>query len=282
MDGIIINLAPTGMVPTKEMNRHLPISIEEIVEDVVLCCSHGVSIVHLHARDELGQPTYRKEIYGRIIASIREVCPEVIICVSLSGRHFTTFEQRADPLLLTGDLKPDMASLTLSSMNFSKTASVNSPEMNLRLIARMAEAGIKPELEVFDSGMVNYACYLAQRGLMQPPYYFNLLLGNIASAQAKPLHLGLLMAELPPGSLWSGGGVGADQLVMNTMGIVFGHGARVGLEDYLWLDRERNKLASNLDLVQRIGQLADMYGKKIATPKEVRKALGLEFNVYAA
>lgn len=279
MDGVIINLAPSGMMSTKAMNPHLPVSVDEIVEDAKRCLALGVSIVHLHARDELGQPTYRKEIYGRIIGSIREAYPEAIICVSLSGRHFTMFEERADPLLLTGDLKPDMASLTLASMNFSRTANINSPEMNQRLIARMAEAGIKPELEVFDSGMVNYARYLADRGLIQPPFYFNFLLGNVATAQAKPLHLGLLMAELPENSLWSGGGIGAEQFVMNTMGMLYGHGVRVGLEDYLWLDRERKKLASNLDMVQRVRKLAELLGRKIATPQEARKVLGLDSHV---
>jgi 3-keto-5-aminohexanoate cleavage enzyme len=279
MDGIILNLAPTGMVPTKAMNPHLPVSVAEIVEDAKRCIPLGVSIVHLHARDGLGQPTYRKEIYGRIIGAIREAYPEAIICVSLSGRHFNSFEERADPLLLTGDLKPDMASLTLASMNFSRTASVNSPEMNQRLIARMAEAGIKPEMEIFDSGMVNYARYLADRGLIQPPFYFNFLLGNVATAQAKPLHLGLLMAELPANSLWCGGGIGGEQLAMNTMGMLYGNGVRVGLEDYLWLDKERNHLASNLGMVQRVTKLAELLGKKIATPQEVRRVLGLDPHV---
>ncbi len=276
MDGLIINLAPTGITPTKEMNPHLPVSIHEIVEDAKRCVALGVSMLHLHARDEQGQPTFHKENYGRLIGSIREACPEVIICVSLSERIFDTFAQRADVLLLSGDLKPDMASLTLASMNFSRTASMNSPEMIQRLVERMVEAGIKPELEIFDSGMVNYACYLADRGLIQPPFYFNFILGNVATAQAKPLQIGLLMSELPPGSLWTGGGIGAVQLEMNTLGMLYGHGVRVGLEDNLWLDSERKYPASNLQLIQRARSLADILGKKIATPQEVRKALGLD------
>lgn len=275
MDGIIVNLAPTGMVPTKAMNSHVPVSVAEIVEDAKLCVSLGVSMLHLHARDEAGHPTYKKEIYARLIGSIRESCPDVVICVSLSGRDFGGFEERSDPLNLTGDLKPDMASLTLASMNFSQTASVNSPEMIQRLAGRMAEAGIKPELEVFDTGMVNYAHYLVQKGLIKPPHYFNLILGNIATAQAKPAHLGLMLSELPADSLWSGGGVGAAQLTMNTMGLLYGNGVRVGLEDYLWLDRERTLPASNAAMVRRVTELAAVFGKRVASAREVRLALDL-------
>jgi len=275
MEGLIVNLAPTGMVPTKAMNPRTPISVYEIVEDAKRCIALGASMLHLHARDESGQPTYKKEIYARLIGSIRETCPEVVICVSLSGRDFAGFEKRSDPLSLTGDLKPDMGSLTLASMNFSQAASVNTPEMIQRLAARMADVGIKPELEVFDSGMVNYALYLADRGLIQPPYYFNFILGNVATAQAKPAQLGLLINELPPNSYWTGGGIGAAQLAMNTMGIIYGNGVRVGLEDCLWLDPERQRPASNAELVQRVRDLVEVFGKRIASPTEVRVALGL-------
>lgn len=275
MDGLILNLAPTGMVPTKAMSPHVPVSVPEIVADAKTCVALGVNMLHLHARDDAGQPTYKKEIYARLIGSIREACPEVVICVSLSGRNFGSFEQRAEPLSLTGDLKPDMGSLTLASMNFGQTASVNSPEMIQRLAGRMAEAGIKPELEVFDSGMVNYAHFLQRKGLIKPPFYFNLILGNVATAQAKPANLGLMMSELPPGSVWTGGGVGAAQLSMNTMGMLFGQGARVGLEDYLWLDPERRRLATNPEMVKRCIELAATFCKTVASAHEVRLALDL-------
>lgn len=278
MDALIVNLAPTGMVPTKAMNMHVPVSVAEIVKDAKHCIALGANMLHLHARDENGQPSYKRDIYARIIGGIREAHPDVVICVSLSGRDFREFDKRADPLTLTGDLKPDMGSLTLSSMNFSQSASVNSPDMIRRLAERMAEAEIKPELEVFDFGMINYARYLHAKGLIKPPFYFNLILGNVASAQATPSQLGLMLCELPAESYWTGGGVGAAQLPMNTMGIVYGNGVRIGLEDHLWMDRERRQHASNAAMVQRIGELATLLGKRIATPGEVRTALGLRSN----
>lgn len=275
MDGFFLNLALTGMVPTKSMNPHVPISVAEIVDDALRCIALGANIVHLHARDANGHPTYKKEVYARIIGGIRDVYPDVVICVSLSGRVFNSFEQRSDPLSLTGDLKPDMGSLTLASMNFNQSASVNSPQMIQSLAERMAEREIKPEFEVFDSGMLNYAHYLQEKGLIKPPHYFNFILGNVASAQARPGPLSVMMNDLPADSYWVGGGVGADQLTMNTMGLLYGHGMRVGLEDYLWLDRKRRQAATNADMVRRTIELAELLGRRVATSREVRTALAL-------
>lgn len=279
MDGFILNLAPTGMLPTRAVTPHVPLTVDEIVADARRCIDLGANMLHLHARDDHGRPAYDKDIYARLIGGIRDSHPDVVICVSLSGRDFSEFEQRADPLRLSGDLKPDMASLTLASMNFSRTASVNSPEMIQRLAERMLEAGVRPELEVFDAGMLNYAHYLLDKGLIQPPLYFNFLLGNIASAQAKPSALGLLISELPDGAFWSGGGIGASQLSMNTQGLLYGDGVRVGLEDYLWLDAQRQQLASNAQLVTRICELARFFDKRPASPASVRAALGLKLYV---
>lgn len=115
--GIIINLAVTGIVPTKVDNPQLPITPDEIAEDCYHCYRAGASILHLHARDEEGKPTYRADVYCEIIAKVRGKCPDAIICVSTTGRIFKSFEQRSQVLDLDGDVKPDMASLTLGSLN---------------------------------------------------------------------------------------------------------------------------------------------------------------------
>lgn len=276
MSGFFLNLAPTGMLPTRAMSAHVPLTVEEIVADARQCIELGVNMLHLHVRDDLGRPSQSKEIYGRLIAGIREFNDEVIIGVSLSGRQVSQFEARAEPLELTGELRPDMASLTLSSMNFRQGASVNSPEVIQRLAGRMLEAGIKPELEVFDAGMLNYARYLLAHDLLEGPCYFNILLGNIASTQATPLALGALLAELPPDAYWCGAGVGSAQQTMNTLGLMFGHGARVGLEDYLWLDQARTQPARNVDLVARLLEMAKLLGKAPASPAQARRVLGIK------
>ena len=275
MNKLIINLTPTGMIPTKEMTPHVPQSPAEIISDVLDCAQLGISMVHLHARDEEGKPTYRKEIYAEIIRGIRAKAPELVIIVSTSGRTYGEFAHRSDVLDLEGNLKPDMASLTLSSINFNKIASVNSPDMIIKLAGKMKDKRIKPELEVFDLGMVNYAHYLIKKGLIDPPYYFNIILGNIAAAQAKMLHLGLIVSELPENSFWSVGGVGDLQGRMNALGIVMGNGMRVGVEDNIYYDEERTMLATNRKLVERVVSFAGAMGRQIATPKETREALKL-------
>jgi uncharacterized protein (DUF849 family) len=139
----------------------------------------------------------------------------------------------------------------------------------------MMENGIRPELEAFDLGMINYGRYLIRKGLIKPPYYFNLILGNIACAQANMLSLGLMINELPEGSLWAVGGVGNFQLPMNAMAIVAGGGVRVGLEDNIWYDENRTRLASNRDLVERVLEIAKALGREPYTQKATRDLLGV-------
>lgn len=275
MKKLIINLAPTGMIPTKKMTPHVPESPAEIIDDVLKCASLGVSMSHLHARDTDGVPTYKKEIYNEIIAGIKEKNKELVIVVSTSGRTFGEFWQRSQVLELEGDVKPDMASLTLSSLNFLKTASMNSPDIIIKLAEKMQQNGIKPELEVFDFGMMNFAHYLIKKEIIQPPYYFNILLGNIATAQAKLQHLALIISELPENSVWGIAGVGECQCRMNALSIVEGGGVRVGIEDNIWYDEDRTKLATNYALVERLVKVAAAIERPIATPLEVRELLKL-------
>ena len=273
---LIINFTPTGMIPTKEMTPHVPVSVSEIVENVHEAFEIGITMVHLHARDEVtGKPTYRREVYGRIIEGIRKNSKDLILCVSLSGRGIKEFIHRADPLQLEGNLKPDMGSLTLSSLNFNKTESVNSPEMIQMLAQEMKNKGILAELEAFDAGMINYAKYLESKGLLEPPHYFNLLLGNIACAQADLLHAGMMVRDLPPHSLWSFAGIGNAQLMMNSIAIASGGGVRVGLEDNIFYDHDRKHLARNIDLIRRIHTLAEANERKVMKPEELRKILNL-------
>lgn len=272
----ILNFTPTGMIPTKDTNQAVPIRPSEIIEQVLEMSKLGITMVHLHAREpDTGQPSYRKELYAEMIEGIREKNKDLIICVSTSGRDFSEFEKRAEVLENDGSLKPDFASLTLSSLNFNKIVSVNSPQMIQDLAKKMAANNIRPELEVFDLGMINYAHYLIKKGILKPPYYFNLILGNIACAQANMQNLGLMVKELPEGSIWSAGGVGNFQLTMNAMAIVAGGGVRVGLEDNIWYDEARTRLASNRALIERILIIADAMGREPYTPAEAKKCLGL-------
>ena len=276
-DDFILNFTPTGMIPTKDMTPNVPISVSEIVEDVHRANEIGITMVHLHARDEVtGAPTYKKEIYSKIVSGIRKYAPELVVCLSLSGRDFSEIELRSDPLMLDGNLKPDMGSLTLSSLNFNRTASVNAPETIMGLASIMKEKGIVPELEAFDVGMINYVKYLEKKNLIEPPYYFNLLFGNIACSQANLLHAGVMINDLPNNSLWSLAGIGNEQLKMNSLSLAFGGGVRVGIEDNIWFDTKRSRLATNSELLERVHLIANANGRKVMTPNSFRSIMEME------
>jgi uncharacterized protein (DUF849 family) len=269
----IVNLAPTGMIPTKAMTPHVPLTPEEIAADVLACADLGITTAHLHARDESGDPTYRKDVYARIIGLIRDRRDDLVLCVSCSGRNWPELEKRAEVLELDGDLKPDMASLTLSSLNFATSASLNAPETVQGLAERMRDRGIRPELEIFDLGMANYAKYLLRKGMLAGPLYANLFFGNIASAQPTLLELGLMIEALPPDTVWAAAGLGEAQLPMNAIALAYGGGVRVGIEDNIWFDRGRSRLATNVELVGRIHEIGRVNGRPVMTPAAFRELM---------
>ena len=277
MNGLIINFTPTGMIPTKAMTPHVPVTVNEIVEDVHRAYELGITMTHIHAREEdTGVPTYKKEVYAEIIAGIRKYAPDLVICTSLSGRDFNTLDKRADVLSLEGDLKPDMGSLTLSSLNFNKVASTNAPSMIEDLAKTMKSKGIVPELEVFDVGMINFGKYLVKKDYIRPPLYYNLLFGNIACAQTNLLHTGVMLNDIPEDALVSIAGIGKGQLMMNSLAIAIDNGVRVGLEDNIWYDAERTKLATNVELIERIHVIAKANNREIMTPTEFRIKMDME------
>lgn len=266
-------LAPTGMVPTRASTPHVPLTAEEIARDVAAAYDIGITSVHLHARDEQGAPTWERETYARIVGAVREACPEVLINVSTSGRTWSEIEKRADCLALTGDLKPDLASLTLSSLNFISGASVNDPE-TVRTLARiMLDREIVPELEIFDLGMVNVAHVLRKQGLLPGPVVANIFLGNLAGLQAEPTDLGVTVARLPGDAIWSAAGIGQYQFTAQALGLASGGGVRVGLEDGIWYDQQRSTLATNPMLVERVRRLMELHESRPMTPAELRVRL---------
>jgi 3-keto-5-aminohexanoate cleavage enzyme len=268
-----IVLAPTGMVPTRDMTPHVPLTPSEIARDVAAAAEIGITSVHLHARDADGLPAWDREVYARIVGAVREAAPDVLINVSTSGRTWTELEKRADVLALDGDLKPDLASLTLSSLNFVTGASVNAPETIRGLVRIMRDRGIVPELEIFDLGMLNFAGVLQKEGLLVGPVVANLFFGNVAGLQANPLEIGVAIERLPAGAIWAGAGLGDYQFVAQSHSLASGGGVRVGLEDGIFFDRQRTTLATNLQLVERVHRQLDLLGRAAMTPTEFRAEL---------
>jgi uncharacterized protein (DUF849 family) len=261
----IINFTPTGTQTTKE-NSFAPIHINEIIEDVHQAYELGITLTHIHARDPITtQNTYKKEVYRDIIEGIRKHCPDLSICVSLTGREYPEFEKRSEVL----ELYPDMGSLTMSSLNFPKSASVNEPEMIIKLIEKMNEYGVIPEIECFDSGMLNYTNYLINKGILKGPHYINVILGNIYNAQNDLPTLSSIIHNKPKNSFMCIGGIGKEQLDSNVMGLLFTDGIRIGLEDNLYY-RDKEK-TTNIDLLKRVHRIIKELDYKIVSPKDFRE-----------
>ena len=272
---LIINACLTGMVPTKFSNHHVPLHADEIIEDALRVFDAGARVVHLHARDEQGVPTSNAKEYEKIISGIRKERSGMVCCVTTSGRNGQGFEQRAEVLYLTGQAKPDMASLTLGSLNFYTGPSINSIEVVEHLAQTMKERDIKPEIEVFDTGMINLAKYLERNNLISGKKYFNILFGNINTVPATIGNLAVMTESLPENSLWAAAGLGQFQLPMNVAAIVAGGHVRVGIEDSLYFDYCKEVLATNENLVKRIARIAEEMQRPLATTKETRRMMGL-------
>ncbi|MDD3448232.1 MAG: 3-keto-5-aminohexanoate cleavage protein [Gammaproteobacteria bacterium] len=275
MPPLVINCCLTGIVPTKSVNPHVPVSVEEIVEDACRVAEAGASMLHVHARDAGGVHTWRPEPYARIFSAIRRHHPDVILVATTSGRSVPSLECRAAVLELEGEARPDMASLTLGSLNFPRTASCNDPETIQGLARCMVERGIRPELEVFEPGMLNYAFYLLRKGLLRAPCYVNFLLGSLGAMAGRVADLAHLVRDVPADWTWAAAGIGRYQLPINTAAIVMGGHVRVGLEDNLFLDAGKREPASNVALVERVVRISGELERPIATPAQARRLIGL-------
>lgn len=272
----VLNLALNGVIPTKKMTPFIPITPEEALADIDKAQeAGGITYLHLHARDDKGVNTHALKTYAKFIEPIRVKYSELPICVSCSGRLEPGFQERSRALNLQGILKPDMASLTLSSLNFLQSASISEPNAIIQLAELMLKNDIKPEIEIFDVGMMNFAHYLIKKEILQPPYYFNIILGNISSAQAKVSHLSSILQEMPDNAAWSLGGIGSQQTKATLLALSQGGGIRTGLEDNIWFDSERSKLTTNQELIKRVHTIAKACAMEMVTPDEFRKKLNL-------
>lgn len=272
---LVLNFAPTGMVATRKDHGTLPLMPDEIAGAVREACGFGITLVHLHVRDADGRPSLEPAAYAETIRAIRSFAPELVICVSLSGRRGGDLAGRLAPLDLEGDVKPDMASFTPGSLNFAREASTNAPQDLMAMASAMRDRLVLPELELFDGGMVNAMRYFENKGLLRPPHYANIILGNLYSAQADLLHAGCMVRDLPAGTVWSMGGIGAAQLPANMLAIAAGGGVRVGLEDNLYWDTSRSRVATNRELLERVVEIAARLDRRPMAPAEFRRRLGL-------
>ncbi|ELY49506.1 BKACE family enzyme [Natronorubrum bangense] len=272
---LIISVATTGGHHGKEANPNLPLKPEEIARDVRDCEEAGASIVHIHARTDDGETTKDLERYQAIRDAIDEYCDDILVNFTTGGGGIYSREERIAPILET-EPRPDMATVDIGPMNFGQTrTAINPREQNEEYADQMREAGVKPELEIFNPGHIPEMQHLIDEDLLDAPYWCTLILGMQTGTPAHPRNLINLVDNLPDPVEWQALAVGRHQLPLTTMAITLGGHVRVGMEDNIYY--RKNELAeSNAQLVRRTARIAEELERPIASPAEAREMLGIE------
>ncbi|EOD40394.1 hypothetical protein EMIHUDRAFT_108586 [Emiliania huxleyi CCMP1516] len=251
---LIITLATTGNINTKERNPALPCSPEEMADDMHECIKLGVSVLHIHARDENNKPTMRVDKFRETVRRVKERDPDVVIQISTGGRApldgVDPGTWRMDPL----NLKPEMASYTPGSVNLGPIVYQNNAKLVQDMAQRFCETGIKPQVEVFDTNMISNCDLLVKQGLLKRPIDFGFVMGAPGAQECSLRQLGHLTSMLQPGDTWTSIGIGKFEMPLAYMAIAMGGHVRVGLEDNN--KTPDGKLATNYELVKHIVDVA--------------------------
>lgn len=269
MSKLIITAALTGAEVTKDQQPALPVTPDEIAQEAFNCYKAGASIVHVHARDAQGNPTQDYAVYKEIKEKIEALCP-VIVQPSTGGATWHTPDQRLQPV----DLAPEMATLSAGTCNFGPEVFMNTEE-NIEIFAKkMLALGVKPEIEVFERGMITNALKLVKKGVLKMPLHFDFVLGVPGACPGEPEDLLHMVRSIPEGCTWTVAGVGRYETPLSLMAIAMGGHVRVGFEDNIYYNK--GELAtSNAQLVARIARIANEVGRGVATPDEARAILGI-------
>jgi uncharacterized protein (DUF849 family) len=271
-DPCIICVAITGSLPQKSDNPAVPISIAEQIESTQAAFEAGASIAHCHVRDDEGKGTLDPARYGRLLEGLRTHCPGLIVQLSTGGRAGAG-QARGGML----PLRPDMASLSVGSVNFPTRVYDNAPDLVDWLAGEMIRHEIRPEIEAFDLSHVVQAARMAADGRIRGRLYVQFVMGVKNAMPADEAILDFYIAtlkRLAPEALWCAAGIGRDQITVNRWAIAKGGHTRTGLEDNVRLDR--NTLApSNAALVKRAVDICAEHGRPVATWRQARAMLGL-------
>jgi len=270
---MILTAAIGGAEVMREQTPHIPYTPEEIAGEAVRCREAGAALVHLHARKPDGTASLDAQLFAEAIRLIRARC-DVIIQVSTGGAVGMTGEERCGPLSLTGELKPEMATLTTGSVNFGEEVFANPRPLVRDIASRIRAAGLKPEFEIFDAGMMDEAKYLHAKGVGHVRGHWDCVLGVPGGMGARADALDYLRTQLPEGATWTCAAMARHQLPMVELVAERGGNSRVGMEDNIYLSK--GVLAKgSYELVQKAVELAKGKGRDIATPAQAREILGL-------
>lgn len=267
MEPLLITAAIVGAETMREDNPNVPYTPQEIADEAARCHAAGASMVHVHGRRPDGSPTQDRETFRQILDEIRTRC-DVLVQFSTGGAVWMDVEERIEAL----DLRPDMATLTTGTVNFGDDVFLNSWPMIKTIAGRLREYGIRPEVEIFDTGMVDTALRLRAEGLLDDPIHFDFVLGVPGAMGAAPENLDFLVSKIPAGSTWSVAGIGRHELPLAYKAIEMGGHVRVGLEDNIYV--ARGVLAQgSWELVAKVRERAEEVGRPLHTPQTARALL---------
>jgi 3-keto-5-aminohexanoate cleavage enzyme len=270
MQPVIITAAIVGAEVTKAQQPNLPTTPQEIIEAAVDGYKAGAAIIHIHVRDAEGNPTQDAGIFREVVDGIRALC-DVITQVSTGGAIWMSADERLQSI----ECRPDMATLTTGTVNFGEGVFMNNRGLVEAFAGRLLDYGIVPEIEIFDTGMVDEATRLRDMGLITDPIHFDFVMGVPGGMRADAATLVHLVRSLPAESTWSVAGIGRHETTLGTLALAMDGHVRVGFEDNIFY--RRGQLAqSNAELVSRIVRIAQELDRPVATPSEAREMLELD------
>ncbi|MHA6799268.1 beta-keto acid cleavage family enzyme [Bounagaea algeriensis] len=287
---VILTAALTGAADTTKKSEHVPVTPEQIAASAVDAANAGASVVHIHVRNvDTGQGSREVSLYREVVRRIKETGVDVVINLTAGMGGDLVIDQE-DPLkpvdgtdLVNGldrlphveELLPDICTMDCGSINFGEGSQlyISTPDMLRAGARRIQELGVKPELEIFDTGQLWLATQLINEGLIDDPALFQLCMGIPYGAPADPAVLQSMVNMMPAGANWASFGIGRNQLPWVGLTAALGGNVRVGLEDNLYLSK--GVKATNAQLVERAVTIVEGMGGKIASPDEARTKLGL-------
>ena len=269
MKKLIITAAICGAEVTKANNPAVPYTVDEIKQEAFLAYKAGAAIIHLHVRKDDGTPTQDKDRFAECINEIKALCPDCIIQISTGGAVGMSNEERLSPI----ELVPEMATLDCGTINFGGDDIFINTENTIKDFAiSMSKLHIKPEIEVFDKGMIDTAIRLERQGYLHAPMHFNFVMGTSGGIAATVRDFSYLCDSIPHGSTFTATGIGRHAFPIATLSIIAGGHVRVGFEDNVYLSK--GILAkSNAELVEKAVKIANELGREIASPNEAREML---------
>ncbi|MCF6524687.1 3-keto-5-aminohexanoate cleavage protein [Streptomyces sp. JJ36] len=287
---VIVTCALTGAGDTVHRSPHVPVTPEQIARSAVEAADAGAAVVHIHVRDPgSGAPSRDPRLYREVVERIRETGTDVVINLTagMGGdlvvdpdeplRHLpgTDLVGGLERLPHVEELLPDICTLDCGSLNFGDGSNlyVSTPDMLRAGARRIQELGVRPELEVFDTGQLWFAKQLHAEGLLDEPALFQLCMGIPWGAPAEPRVLASMVDLLPAGAQWASFALGRMQLPWVAQAVLLGGNVRVGLEDNLYLSK--GVKATNAQLTERAVRLVELLGARVATPGQARARLGL-------